>query len=197
MNIFTILLGVLGIVGTIGTFYFGVKSKVLERQRYRFSWEDVARGSQAIAKKCIRQFKPHLILTFSGPGSILANLAMMESGQSLPLYTVIELKKDDPNSASEISGYFKIETFKWKLFMPEHLPVSPSTKITVIHDCAISGDGLSKVRAKLIEMGFNPKNVKIASLVCSKIALDSKKAPDFYLYCLEHASFYFPWGEHS
>jgi len=195
MDPVNLIFGLLGLAGTAGTFYFGIKAKTLERQRHRFSWEDISKGSQSLARKCIKQFKPDAILTFSGAGSVIANLALLESHQYLPIYTVIEIKRGALNSPSEIAGYTKLETAKWLLFFPEALSHVKHQRLAVIHDCTVSGDGLALIRSELLAMGFKAENIKLAVLICSQVSIDCKKPPDIYVHCLEHATFDFPWGE--
>ena len=178
----------------MATFYFGLKVNALERQRYRFSWEDITKGSRILAEKCITRFHADAVLTFSGAGSIIANLALLDAKQLLPLFTVIEIEKPE-SAVTEIHGYFLVETTKWLLFVPEAVRALADKRLAVLHDCCVSGDGLMLIKKALVKTGFPAQNVRTGVLVCSQTAIETNKSPDVYAFCVEHATFHFPWGE--
>ena len=194
MDILTWAFGIIGVLGTFGTFYYGFKSYKLSIQRYRFSWADVVDGCQKISKKCIKRFKPDAILTFSGAGSIIANLSLLYSGMYLPIYTVIEFPATTENLPLKLERYFNFKTSKWLLCVPQSLMIHVDKKITIIHDCAITGVGIDMVVKQLVELGFKRENLMVASLICTQAAIDARLSPDFYPYSVENSVFYFPWG---
>lgn len=201
-----VIFGVLGLIlGVLGVVIPIVTSRLVRRFRSRhrpfYDWEAVSSGSRELARKCIRQFGPDAILTLSGPGAVLASLAMVESGRFLPLYTVIQIEKEkngssDPNH--DIPMYsIRDETGKWDLYFPDALcaiPDKKKKKITVLDDCALTGDLLSKVRARLTQLGFEDKNILTAVLVCSQVAIRQNKAPNFYVHSERASEFELPWG---
>jgi hypothetical protein len=88
-----------------------------------------------------------------------------------------------------------------RVFAKSSLPVfgQRAEKLTIIDDCAITGELLKLVREELYRAGFNFDNLKTAVLVCQKQACtqDAKKEgkkPDFYKYSEDHAPIIFPWG---
>jgi hypoxanthine phosphoribosyltransferase len=194
MDILTLVFGVLGVLGTFGTFYYGFKYNKLTQQRYRFSWSDVVDGSQRISQKCIKRFKPEAILTFSGSGSIIANLALLYSGQYLPIYTVVEFPKGKEKPSEVMSGYVRIETSKWLLCVPTALTAHAGKKIAIIHDCAVSGTGLDAIIRGIVQLGFKREQIVVASLICTRAAIDANLSPDIYPYSVENSMFFFPWG---
>lgn len=69
-------LGLVGLFGTIGTFYFVFKSLYLEKSRKSFSWQEVQTESSEFLKNILNEFHPDSLVSMSGPGSIIVNLAM-------------------------------------------------------------------------------------------------------------------------
>jgi len=195
MDGWTLGFGLVGLVGTVGAFYFGLKASALERQRYRFSWEDITKGSHILAEKCIRRFHADAVITCSGPGSVVANLALIDAAKFLPVYTIIEIEKIDSHSIAVIPGYFARETPKWRLFFPDALHAITTSRLALLHDSSISGDGLMLIKRTLLDIGFLPANIRTGVLVCSQVAIESHKAPDVYVFSVELATFHFPWGE--
>jgi hypoxanthine phosphoribosyltransferase len=195
MDWLNIGLGLLGVIGTAGTFYFGLKVISLERQRYRFSWGDVESASAKLSAKCIRRFKADAILTFSGPGQIAAGLAMLDAGRLIPVYTIIDIYSEDGGRFPAIPGYIPIKTTRWKSFVPEALRGISDKRLAIIDDCTVTGDTLIELLGILQGFGFSRDRVITGVLVCSQLAVEANKAPDVYGYCVEHASYHFPWGE--
>jgi len=193
----TLLLGIIGIAGTIGTFYFGIQYNRLAIQRYRYSWSDVESGCRQISKKCIKKFQPDAILTFSGPGSIIANLALIHSRKYIPIYTAVEFPQGDKNKSSLMSDCIMLETAKWVFRIPNAFTIHKGQRVAIIHDCSVSGVGLDKIIRGLVDIGFSRENLYVSSLVCTKAALDANLAPDFYPFLVENNEFSFPWGKRN
>lgn len=195
MDIFEIILALFGIAGTFGTFYYGMKASRLARERYSFSWEDVTRGCRELTKRGIREFKPDMIVCFSGPSAIIANLVVEFSHSFLPVYVVcIERIEDAKNAGYEIAEYQPLFTSKWRLYIPKAVLMDKTKRVMLVDDAVISGDSLFNLKSALITQGFSKSNTYACSLICTKVAQDSKKAPDFFYYLLDTSEFYLPWG---
>ena len=147
--ILTVLFGIISIIGTAAAFYFERRANKLAIEKNRFSWSDVERGSQLIARKCIKRFKPKAVLIFSGAGSIIGNLCLIYSGEYLPIYTVIEYPSGRKITMEVESGFVRFEYSKWLLFVPESFMTHKDERVAIIHDCTISGVGLNFIVQKL------------------------------------------------
>ena len=189
------LFGLVGLVGTIIGVISYIKARRIAIEKLRFSWSDVVNGSRAISKKGIKKFKPDAILTFSGAGSIFGNLALLFSGEYLPIYTVVEFPAAKDERANTMIGFIPVRTSKWLLCIPETLLAHIKGKILVIHDSSISGTGLAAIKQKLIQLGFKEANIFMACFVATKASIDANLAPDFYFHSLDNSTFYYPWGE--
>lgn len=192
--IITIILAAIGVAGTVGTFYFGLKSFRLERARNSFTWDDVETGALDILKRAEKDFRPHILLMVSGPGGIVTSLAMVRSGRYYPVYTAMLEDKRGPLFPSKPAGYTEVSTQKWNIYLPNILSGENEKRVLIIDDCVMSGDLQAAVRRFLLDHGFAKQNIFFATLICSKIAMQSNKAPDIYWYLNPHGEFYFPWG---
>lgn len=195
MDVLNIIFGIITILGAGAGIYFGVKSKYLERLRYRFSWPDIHTGIGMIAKRGINRFKPDIVVSFSGPAGAVANLAMTEAKQFLPFYCLMILDKDNDVFSFTPDDCFAIETTKWKIFVPNDLLRRPACKVLIIDDCTVSGDTIQAVTQLLINRGFQKGRILTCTVICSQIAVNTAKAPDFCCYVVDHATFYVPWGK--
>jgi hypoxanthine phosphoribosyltransferase len=195
LGILEIVLALFGIAGTVGTFYYGRKASQLAKERYSFSWEDVTRGCRELAKKGVKDFKPDIIVCFSGPSAIIGNLTVEFSHSFLPVYVVcIERLQNARNAVHEIAGYQPLQTSKWRLHVPKAVLLDKTKRVMLVDDATISGDSLFNLREVLVSQGFSRENTFTCSLICTKVAHDSKKAPDYYFYLLDTSEFYLPWG---
>src|SRR5258708_25569818 len=89
MRVLTIALGIWSFIGTVGTFYFGWRTGVVERMRNSLTWKEVESGSLYLLREAEKKFRPDMLLTTSGPGAIVANLAMSQARRFYPIYTII------------------------------------------------------------------------------------------------------------
>src|SRR5260221_12151740 len=74
----TIGLAILSILGTVRTFYFGYRTTKLERIKNSLTWKDVQSGSLELLQKTDKIFHPDILLMTSGPGTIVASLAIIQ-----------------------------------------------------------------------------------------------------------------------
>ena|SRR2546423_2467872 len=190
----TVLLSIVSVLGTIGTFYFGIKSNRLEKQRYSLTWKEVETGSLQLLRESESKFHPDILLMISGPSAIVASLAMIQSRQFFPVYTAVLENKRELLFKYKPKGHTEISTTKWNIYLPEQLCREVDKRILVIHDCVMSGDVQATICHFLLEKGFPRDHIFLATLVCSELAFESKKAPDYHWYKNPHKDLYFPWG---
>lgn len=196
MSSLEIILGIISILGTIGTFYFGHKAEKMAKEKQRFSWADVEDGCRALNRKALKRYKPDLIVCFSGPSSIIANLMIQLSDYFVSVYVSI-LQKSGTGRRDQFSldNYQTIVTSKWRLHIPSEVFADTSKKVLLVDDCVISGDSLALLKKTLLDNGFSNDKVRSCCLICSNIAKETNKAPNYYQYLLENSVFYLPWGK--
>jgi hypothetical protein len=182
--------------------------RTLERQRHFYSWEHVDSGCQKLARVCISEFQPDAILTFSGPGSVVAALTIeysrrtlsedrqRESERSLPVYTVIQIRRNSHEPIPTIPGYLRAETGEWLLFLPEQaLGAIRDCKLTIIDDLAVTGNVQRVIHETLTEqLGFKAENLKPELLICPEGVLEKHKPTITAAFRTDTSDFYLPWG---
>jgi hypoxanthine phosphoribosyltransferase len=194
MTILTICLGVLSVLGTAGTFYFGWKAGLLQRLRNSLTWQQVASGSLYLLREAEKQFRPDILLTTSGPGAIVANLAMSQARKFYPIYTIILEDRRSGRFKLKPKGHEELFTPKWVIHLPEQLCQETDKRILIIDDCVMSGDVQRAICEFLEAKGFPKKKIFFATLVCSQIATETEKAPNLYWQINSHKDLFFPWG---
>ncbi len=196
MSFLEIVLGIVSILGTIGTFYFGAKAERMAREKQRFSWGDVEEGCRTLNRTAIGRFKPDIIICFSGPSSIIANLMIQLSNYFVPVYTSV-LQKPDILSDRYFStqSFEHIVTSQWQLHVPAEIFLDKTKRVLLVDDYVHSGESLSVLKQKLLDRGFPVSNVKSCALICSNIAKEANRAPDYFKYLLDNSVFYLPWGK--
>ncbi len=120
---------------------------------------------------------------------------MLISGKLLPVYMAIYVFAKDGAKMPDIPGYVTINTSRWRVFVPESLRHLSDKRLAIIDDCTITGDTLAALHEVLKTFGFRRDRIVSGVLVCAQTVVEADKAPDEYGYCVEHASYHFPWGE--
>lgn len=166
----------------------------LARIKDSLSWKQVESGSFELLKKGDKVFRPDILLMTSGPGAIVASLAMIQLRRFLPVYTAILEDKRGTLFQHPPKGHIEISTSKWNMYLPEQLSDETDKRIMIIDDCVMLGDVHTALREYLQETGFLRENIFFATLVCSQLAIDSSKAPDLYSFINPHKDLFFPWG---
>jgi len=190
----TIGLGVLSCLGTLGTFYFGWKTVLLQRLRNSLTWKDIESGSLFLLREAEKRFRPEVLLTTSGPGAIVANLAMSQARRFYPIYTIMLEDKRSGAFKLKPKGHVELSTHKWLIHLPEQLCQEVNKRVLIMDDCVMSGDVQAAICGFLETKGFPRKNIFFATLVCSQIASETKKAPNLHWHLNPHKDLFFPWG---
>jgi hypoxanthine phosphoribosyltransferase len=188
------LLALISIAGTVGTFYYGGKSFRLAQDKVRFSWDDVANACRHLRGSAVSRFKPQAVVCFSGPSAIVASILMEVAEYYAPMVVVfLEKQLGDKVATRLMPGYRRIDTAKWRLFIPEMLFTFSDKRTLLIDDCVVSGESLALLKTILMENGFS--EIKTCSVVCTYIAQRSNRTPDYYCYLVDYSKFHMPWGE--
>ena len=191
LNILFICTTTIGIVLTV---HFYLKSRTLHKERFRYSWSDIAQGIQGIINDLKKaSFKPDIILSISGSGGIVGNLAMIMFDEHLPFYQVM---LEDPSNPWEIVPYAHT-TFistRWKIHIPDSiLEEDIAKKIWIIDDTCVTGTTGGAMAEFLKSNGF--KDVKWTCLLRVKPVTQLLNKPDIYYFDSPTTEFYYPWGK--
>jgi hypoxanthine phosphoribosyltransferase len=165
---------------------------VLGRGDGPHGWTSVQQLLMKVTRQIRRNFKPDVVITMSGPGSIPAFLQLASDDKDIPVvaattFPTSRLSNSIKKAARE-GGYFHVKSSKWDVLIPplvEHLP--KGTKILLFDDRIRSGETHQLVRAQLERKGFE---VRSAALIVSK---EGKNTASWYAE--ESDTFSFPWGD--
>ena len=201
---------IIAIGGIIGTFFFGIVSihfykKTsrfekeifhLNEERRRVTWSDLLSESKELKRKIERDFKPGIIFTPCRRGATIANL-MFDISENILLYVGIrEDCREEKKLEFPPKDYEAVSpTGKYNQYIPRTLlDERKDANLLILDDFVETGDSLKATVDFLLKKGFQKDKVKTATIVCSKVALRGRKAPNFF--SLEMPSdFYFPWGK--
>jgi len=194
--VLTILFGLIGAAGVGASVYYGKKSSALQRAKISLDFEDLSAATADIADFIKRnKFQPDIIYTPGAKSAILAELLSQKFTHE-PLVIVGSLEWKDSGLCELNQGQSSIiESNKWRIFIPDHLIQNSDKKLLIVDDITMSGDGLNEIISTLTKAGFEKANIKSSTLVCTSVAIASKKAPDYYWKKTEGTIFYFPWGK--
>jgi hypoxanthine phosphoribosyltransferase len=172
-----------------------------QRTELIISWNDVHRYAKAVARK-IRAagFVPDLILGSAGPSTIAAILIGMCLDEEIPIH-VMQQKVATDRKGEMTSGKFRIDgleahTVKWRTLVPQVCAADTVRRVLVVHDAALTGHTLMRVRGRLLAMGLKEGNVRTAALLCVRTASPTDE-PDFYARGVDATRIRMPWGEVS
>jgi len=184
----------LAVIGTAGTIYFGFKAQRLERRIRRFDWDDVLTGVKTVSKQVSRDSRPDLMLSVSGPGSIVSNLLLTETSTHVPLYVAISQRADETQHPCRPHYRVTMQTTKWRTYIPDDVFAFKDKRILVCDDCVLSGDTMAALTKVLVDNGFERRNITTMALFVTDVARSANKAPDFFWFEVPDSDFYLPWG---
>jgi hypoxanthine phosphoribosyltransferase len=204
-----VYLGAFGTVVGIAGLIYSVRTEQINRrlrvEKFRFAWNDVEKAAREIGRLCLQRFDADAVVTFSGPGAIIANLAMIFSGKMIPLYTVLDLrtlstnKPARPGEPIALEGYFEIKTSRRRLMIPQTLKANAHDRIAVIDDCVITGEAIEKVVEFLVtECRYARERIKVAAAVAPKSIYEqpiASRKPNIVWMTVANDSYHFPWRE--
>lgn len=195
MEFLTVMFGLLTFAGLGFTIHYGRKASALEKARKQFDWTDLQACMSDLASASKKEFIPDVVFTPGLRGATLTNLLLSEFDGNIPAYVGISFWRESLDAPSELSETERIDTKKWYVHVPLSLTSYKDKKLLVVDDFAMSGDFLDSLRIVLQGMGFQSNNVKTMCAVTTTIAIQNKKAPDYWWFASENTDFYFPWGK--
>lgn len=192
----TIFFGLVGFAGVGASVYYGNKSSELEKSKVSLDFEDLSSACSDIADFLKgKSFEPDIVYTPGAKSAILAELISQKfTHEPLVIVGCVEWKESGL-SQFNIGHAEEISNNKWRLLVPELLIANSDKKILLVDDITMSGDGLTAIISILKKHGFKNENLQTATLVCTSVAIASKKAPDYFWKQTEGTTFYFPWGK--
>lgn len=190
----SIVLGFLTLLGVVGTFHFGMKARSLHREIRRFHWEDIEQGAPQLLKRTLKNFRADAVITMSGPGAIVANLAVRGLGRELPVLTIQARHPKSPDFNIDLGDVVEVKTSRWIYYVPEFFLRYVDQRLIIMDDCTVTGDTLRQIVKIFVDRGFDRKNIRTCVLVTTQLALDANQAPDMYGYLVSDSNFYMPWG---
>lgn len=195
MNLLTWVFGIISIIGVYLTIYYGRKSIQLERARKKLEWSELQSGTSDLGKKVRNEYNPDIILTPGLRGGIIAKLILNVFDTNIPTFVGISFWKNNQGGITQIKDYFRIETKKWDVYIPNGVLEFTDKRVLIIDDFAMSGDFIDRLKDLLVSKGFTQANIKTLSVATTKVAISNHKAPDYYWLKTEDDDFYFPWGK--
>ena len=186
-----------GITGGIATFYFGFEARKFARNKNRYSWQDIDQASRALGIYLKRHFKPDVVICFSGPSAIVANLAMETAAFCAPVIIISTRRRTRKgfDLYEKLDDIEVITSTKWVLSVPKLLFCFSSSKVCIVEDAIITGDSLLLIKALLLKKGFRSDLIKTYAVICTQVAKDADKASDKAYFHTTDTEFYFPWGK--
>ncbi len=176
------------------------KDRAVAKQLHGFSWEMVNDGAIALGKELFGDFKPQLILTFAGGGSIfcgLMNARTLDRKQLLSFRVITGqlLAKDSGVHPGTAADGTVLESERFHIYVPPLGAIGATTRVVVVDDTAITGSTMRAVKRHLLDLGCLPENVRCACFA----ALDSTRlldpSPvDWACEWVQNVNFSLPWG---
>lgn len=167
----------------------------LEKSRKKLDWTDLQSCANDMGLRLKKEFVPELIFTPSLRGATFANLIVNEFDKNIPVIVGISSWKEDDDVLEQLPNHETIKTTKWFVHVPGLITDFKDKKVLVVDDFVISGDFLLSIKKLLLRLGFQEDNIRTLSIVTTKVAEETFKAPDYYWYPINDTNFYFPWGK--
>ncbi len=141
-------------------------------------------------------FEPDLILTMSGPGSIVACLTMQISDRHVPVVHCVTFPRRPKRKATETAfaaaaekcAWYVLQTATWNVYLPNVVTcMELGSKILIFDDRVNSGTTHNLMRTYLENVGYV---VETAAMVRRSI---SGEAVNYFGTTLD-GQFFMPWG---
>jgi hypoxanthine phosphoribosyltransferase len=193
-DILTWFFGITTIVGTACSVYYGRKSSQLEKEQKKLDWADLQAAANDLGATIKTGFEPEVMLTPGLRGATFTNLLASEFAKEIPVFVGISSWKAKSDAISACDKFFKVETNKWFVHIPDFISNYKDKRMLLVDDFAMSGDFLEKLKDALMQHGFSKDRIKSVCIATTKVAIDNHKAPDYFWMQTKDNSFYFPWG---
>ncbi|MGD0557571.1 MAG: hypothetical protein ABSA93_21650 [Streptosporangiaceae bacterium] len=169
-----------------------IRAERLHRRQRDLDWPRFRDAASDLARAVDRSgFMPDFILATSDRGAIVGHLVARELRRQIPIITAGHL---DAPGGSAIPGFDAIGGSKTTVYIPHGVRDLIATKMLVVDDFIMSGDGMTITRQQLESYGFMPEAIKTGAVVVTKLAIVNRKGPDFLAREIKDFDFYFPWG---
>lgn len=205
---------VVGSVGTIGgialSYHFHRQSQRAQeelresqqklqrelRKRKKITWDELPKKSRSLRDEIRREFDPDLIVTPGLRGGTILNLMYGVKENRLIYVGIREDTRGPRGLASKPKGYVLLnQTDKYNHYVPAGIREEDADRnVLILDDFVHTGESMMRFKENIVDLGFDPENVKTATIVCSEAAETGGKAPDFYSVTMP-PEFEFPWGE--
>lgn len=161
-----------------------------------FEWDALQSKIPRLVRRVSREFNPNAILSMSGPGSVLAALALRLFDGDPPLFVAVTFPKkpmlsaagDSFDEVARSAGWTTLETSRWLIHLPNALTHMPAgSRVLLLDDRVVGGNAQRLARETLTALGFE---VKTAALV---VHPDVQPQVDYSEETTAH-DFTFPWG---
>ena len=170
-----------------------IRAEQLNRRQRDLDWPRFRSAVSDLARSIERSgFLPDFIMALSDRGAMVGHLVARELRNQVPIVTLGYL--DSTEKTLDIPGFTAFRGTKATVYVPEKLENMSSLKVLLLDDFTMSGDGLGRIKERLLEVGFEPGNIVSGTVVATKIAIANKKGPDHYARETRDFDFYFPWG---
>jgi len=169
-----------------------IRAEELNKRQRDLDWPRFRSAASDLARAIDRSgFMPDFILAASDRGAIVGNLVARELRRQIPIITAGYL--DKPGGA-DIPGFESLCGTKSTTYLPRGLHELTTSKILVLDDFVMSGDGLASIRNQLAGYGFSPENIRSGAVVATRLSIANKKGPNYFARETKDFDFYFPWG---
>jgi hypoxanthine phosphoribosyltransferase len=194
MEVVTVFSAIIAAGSILLTIYYQRKSRALYKERFRYSWADIEHGLLSLLRQLQTQsFGTQVIVTISGAGSIVGNLAMVMMDRQLPLYTVM---LEDPHHPWGVrpQDHEMYSSARWVLHIPKSILGEDNDKnILIIDDTCVTGTTTGIICDYLRNAGF--RSIKCISLLRVQPVVDLARNPDLFYFQTPNTEFYYPWGK--
>ena len=184
------------ILGGVGV-YLTIKSLRKDKRLKTIDWNDINSAVRFFWKKLHKEdFIPDFIISPGQKGGIIAQMLAEMYKENIPVLTGFLEHANSPEIDTD--DYLILKTSKWNVYLPGILKKysnKQSCRVLIIDDFTMSGDFLQTIKRTLNDFGYRSTDVRSCTVAVTKVALDAKKAPDYYWKVVEDRDFYFPWGK--
>ena len=188
-----VILATTTVVGFGLAIWQAIRAEQLNRRERDLDWPRFRSAAADLARSIDRSnFMPDVVLAMSERGALVSYLVARELRTQVPIVTVAYLDRSDKKF--DLPGYEPLNGTKATVFLPERFAELRGSRLLLLDDFVMSGDGLDSIIGLLVAKGFDRQDIKSGAVVATKLSIASKKGPDFYGRETRDFDFYFPWG---
>ena len=182
---------IFSLVGLPSAVYFIVISI---KHRKHISWRRVEEGVRYLVEE-VETINPDIIVTFSGRGSIAANLVLSQLKNKYPLYTC--LLKDSMHSENFLfpEEWIQFTTPKWICYVPDEILKYKDKQILIIDDITLSGKTIEQLTKTLIRNGIPAQNIHSMALVADFQIMKDMQIPQVSWQKVNTDEYSLPWNK--